>query len=202
MGFACSFLVQSRVLLVLHVSRDPCFRSQTGCRGLGGPGGSGPSEEEAADRRRTARPPNRAGGVEGNVPPGGLDVTSWWHLHFIFLSPPPFPSPDVAGLPGPAQSGPRVANSPDWPAENPSLHLQLPEPSSSRSVPQRGHRDPQADRSVRPLPLTDIISFSFKDRLVVFVSVSLAVSCPGSGLREAASAPRAPAQLQQNPVCS
>lgn len=85
MGFACSFLVQSRVLLVRHVSRDPCFRSQTGCRGLGGPGGSGPSEEEAADRRRTARPPNRAGGVEGNVPPGGLDVTSWWHLHFIFF---------------------------------------------------------------------------------------------------------------------
>lgn len=50
-----------------------------------------------------------------------------------------FPPPVSAELSGPIQSGPGVADSPDRAAEDPSLHLQLSEPVSPRSVPKRRH---------------------------------------------------------------
>ena len=48
-----------------------------------------------------------------------------------------FVSAGPAGLSGLAQPGPGVAAPPDRTAEDPSLHLQLPEPPGARTVPQR-----------------------------------------------------------------
>lgn len=121
------------------------FVVQAESRNLGGPGSSGSTETEAANRRRTTDPPNRTGGVEGNVrwihPAWPLDlIESSDLLFFIF--------PVFTRLSGSAESGPGMADPPDWTTEDPSFHLQLPEPSGSRFVPQRDQWDPQTDRSV------------------------------------------------------
>lgn len=60
---------------------------QTECRGLGGPGSSGSTQRETADRRWTPHPPNRTGRVEGNALLTGSDPLR--SLQLIPLSPLP-----------------------------------------------------------------------------------------------------------------